>query len=61
MSSQKVNLNNLNLAGERILIVDVGLSRGNLAKGVINLEATAQTASQATTHDYHSKKQAYTA
>ena len=38
--SQQINLNNLNITGERILIVGGGLSSGHLAKGAINLEAT---------------------
>ncbi|HAC61951.1 MAG TPA: FAD-dependent oxidoreductase [Cyanothece sp. UBA12306] len=38
--SQQVNLNQLNIRGERILIVGGGLSSGHLAKGAINLGAT---------------------
>ncbi len=38
--SQQVNLNQLNVTGERILIVGGGLSSGHLAKGAINLGAT---------------------
>ena len=38
--SQQVNLNQLNLTGERILIVGGGLTSGHLAKGAINLGAT---------------------
>ena len=38
--SQKVNLNQLNLTGERILIVGGGLTSGHLTKGAINLGAT---------------------
>ncbi len=38
--SQKVNLNQLKLAGEKILIVGGGLTSGHLAKGAINLGAT---------------------
>ncbi|NET87356.1 MAG: lysine N(6)-hydroxylase/L-ornithine N(5)-oxygenase family protein [Kamptonema sp. SIO1D9] len=38
--SQQVNLNQLNLTGERILIVGGGLTSGHLAKGGINLGAT---------------------
>ncbi|MGK7939006.1 MAG: FAD/NAD(P)-binding protein [Crocosphaera sp.] len=38
--SQQVNLNKLNVTGERILIVGGGLSSGHLAKGAINLGAT---------------------
>ena len=38
--SQQVNLNRLNLTGERILIVGGGLTSGHLAKGAINLGAT---------------------
>ncbi|MEM6613744.1 MAG: FAD/NAD(P)-binding protein [Cyanobacteria bacterium P01_C01_bin.72] len=38
--SQRVNLNQLNLTGEKILIVGGGLTSGHLAKGAINLGAT---------------------
>lgn len=38
--SQQVNLNQLNLRGERILIIGGGLTSGHLAKGAINLGAT---------------------
>ncbi len=38
--SQQVNLNQLNLTGERILIVGGGLTSGHLTKGAINLGAT---------------------
>ena len=38
--SQQVNLNRLNLRGERILIVGGGLTSGHLAKGAINQGAT---------------------
>ncbi|MEL4895749.1 FAD/NAD(P)-binding protein [Crocosphaera sp. Alani8] len=38
--SQEVNLNKLNLTGERILIVGGGLTSGHLAKGAIKLGAT---------------------
>ena len=38
--SQQVNLQRLNLAGERILIVGGGLTSGHLTKGAINLGAT---------------------
>ena len=38
--SQQVNLNRLNVTGERILIVGGGLSSGHLAKGAIKLGAT---------------------
>ncbi len=38
--SQQVNLNHLQLTGERILIVGGGLTSGHLAKGAINLGAT---------------------
>ena len=38
--SQQVNLNQLNITGERILIIGGGLTSGHLAKGAINLGAT---------------------
>jgi len=38
--SQQVNLQRLDLVGERILIVGGGLTSGHLAKGAINLGAT---------------------
>ncbi len=38
--SQQVNLNKLNVTGEKILIVGGGLTSGHLAKGAINLGAT---------------------
>ncbi|PSB10947.1 FAD-dependent oxidoreductase [Pleurocapsa sp. CCALA 161] len=38
--SQQVNLQRLNLTGERILIIGGGLTSGHLAKGAINLGAT---------------------
>ncbi|MEM9276571.1 MAG: FAD/NAD(P)-binding protein [Cyanobacteria bacterium P01_F01_bin.143] len=38
--SQQVNLNQLNLKGEKILIVGGGLTSGHLAKGIINQGAT---------------------
>ncbi|MGC1247817.1 MAG: GTP-binding protein, partial [Spirulinaceae cyanobacterium] len=38
--SQQVNLNQLNLTGERILVVGGGLTSGHLTKGAINLGAT---------------------
>ncbi len=38
--SQQVNLNKLNITGERILIIGGGLTSGHLAKGAINLGAT---------------------
>ncbi len=38
--SQQINLNQLNLTGERILIVGGGLTSGHLAKGAISLGAT---------------------
>ena len=38
--SQQVNLKQLNLTGERILIIGGGLTSGHLAKGAINLGAT---------------------
>ncbi|ELS00942.1 putative flavoprotein involved in K+ transport [Xenococcus sp. PCC 7305] len=38
--SQQVNLNQLNLKGEKILIVGGGLTSGHLAKGAINMGAT---------------------
>jgi len=38
--SQQINLNRLNLTGEKILIVGGGLTSGHLAKGAINLGAT---------------------
>ncbi|WP_048320709.1 FAD/NAD(P)-binding protein [Crocosphaera watsonii] len=37
--SQQVNLNKLNITGERVLIVGGGLTSGHLAKGAINLGA----------------------
>ena len=37
--SQEINLNQLNLAGERILIVGGGLTSGHLARGAIALDA----------------------
>ena len=38
--SQQVNLNQLNLTGEKILIIGGGLTSGHLAKGAMNLGAT---------------------
>ena len=39
--SQQVNLNQINVSGEKILIIGGGLTSGHLAKGAINLGATA--------------------
>ena len=38
--SQQVNLNKLNITGERILIIGGGLTSGHLAKGAMNLGAS---------------------
>ncbi|MGK7896780.1 MAG: FAD/NAD(P)-binding protein [Xenococcus sp. (in: cyanobacteria)] len=38
--SQQVNLNQINVSGEKILIIGGGLTSGHLAKGAINLGAT---------------------